>query len=63
VPYADAKALANALETMLAWSPEERAAYGKRGSDHVRSRFTLEQLTSKTLDVYERVLARRRNRN
>lgn len=60
VPYADAKALADAIETMLSWSPEERAAYGKRGSDHVRSRFTLEQLTSKTLDVYERVLARRR---
>lgn len=63
VPYANAKALADAIETMLSWNPEERAAYGKRGSDHVRSRFTLEQLTSKTLDVYERVLARRRNRN
>ncbi|HMN39087.1 MAG TPA: glycosyltransferase family 4 protein [Hyphomicrobium sp.] len=60
VPYADARALADAIGTMLSWSDEERAACGKRGSDHVRSRFTLEQLTSKTLAVYQRVLERRR---
>ncbi|MEZ5899244.1 MAG: glycosyltransferase family 4 protein [Hyphomicrobiaceae bacterium] len=61
VPYANSKALADAIEKMLSWSSDEREACGKRGSDHVRARFTLEQLTSKTLAVYERVLARRRH--
>ena len=60
VPYADAKATADAIEKMLSWTPGERAACGARGAAYVRARFTLEQLTSKTLAVYDTILARRR---
>ncbi|HEY8130155.1 MAG TPA: glycosyltransferase family 4 protein, partial [Hyphomicrobium sp.] len=49
VPYADPKAVAGAIETMLAWQPEKRRAHGERGAANVRGRFTLQQLTSKTL--------------
>jgi glycosyltransferase involved in cell wall biosynthesis len=59
VPYADPDAVADAIATMLSWSTAERKACGARGAAHVRRRFTLQQLTSKTLDVYSRVLARR----
>lgn len=60
VPYADPKALADAIATMLAWTGAERKLCGARGANHVRARFTLENLTTKTLAVYDRVLARRR---
>lgn len=59
VPYADAKATADAIETMLGWSAEERKACGARGAQNVRSRFTLDNLKRKTLQVYDTVLARR----
>jgi glycosyltransferase involved in cell wall biosynthesis len=55
VPYADPGALADAIQTMLSWPPEQRKAYGQRGAAHVRSRFTLQQFTGKTLAVYERL--------
>ena len=57
VPYGDPKALAEAIATMLNWSEAERKALGERGAQHVRSRFTLKQMTSKTLAVYHEVLA------
>ncbi|MBR2535576.1 MAG: glycosyltransferase family 4 protein [Hyphomicrobium sp.] len=60
VPYADARATADAIATMLSWPKERRQAFGARGAAHVRSRFTLDQLKSKTLAVYDTVLARRR---
>ena len=59
VPYGDPKALAEAIATLLAWPESERKACGARGAKHVRSRFTLEQMTSKTLAVYHEVLASR----
>jgi glycosyltransferase involved in cell wall biosynthesis len=59
VPYADPEALANAISKMLNWSADERKAIGARGSTNVRRRFTLDQLTSKTLAVYDRVTASR----
>ena len=62
VPYADPKATAEAIATMLAWSETERKACGARGAKHVRARFTLENLTTKTLAVYDRVLARRQGK-
>ncbi len=62
VPYADPKALADAIATMMAWSDAERKACGARGAKHVRARFTLENLTTKTLAVYDRVLARRQGK-
>jgi glycosyltransferase involved in cell wall biosynthesis len=53
VPYADPAATADAILTMLAWQPEMRKAYGERGKINVCSRFTLQQLTSKTLRLYQ----------
>jgi glycosyltransferase involved in cell wall biosynthesis len=55
VPYANPEAVADAIAKLLSWSPEERKAMGARGSAQVRRRFTLDQLISKTLAVYERV--------
>ncbi len=63
VPYANPEAVAAAISKMLGWSAEERKAMGARGSAQVRRRFTLEQLTSKTLAVYERVATARATPN
>lgn len=63
VPYANPPALADAITRMLSWTNEERRAYGARGAAHVRARFTLDQLKSKTLAVYARVLERRGQRS
>ena len=60
VPYGDPNSVAGAITTMLNWPDSERRAFGARGAKHVRSRFTLEQMTSKTLAVYREVLAKRR---
>ncbi|MGL4396691.1 MAG: glycosyltransferase family 4 protein [Hyphomicrobium sp.] len=60
VPYGDPQAVADAIATMLAWPPDVLKAHGARGAAHVRARFTLDQLTTKTLAVYRDVLARRR---
>ncbi|MFT3733252.1 MAG: glycosyltransferase [Hyphomicrobium sp.] len=59
VPYADPKAVVDAIEKMLSWPADQRKAMGARGSAQVRRRFTLDQLTTKTLAVYERVVAAR----
>ena len=53
VPYANPPAVADAIGAMLRWPSEKRKAYGQRGSAHVRSRFTLQQFTGKTLAVYQ----------
>jgi hypothetical protein len=45
---------------MLALPAEERRAMGARGAAYVRANFTLDQLKSKTLQVYRTVLERRR---
>lgn len=60
VPYGDPEAIADAIEALLGMPAADRNAMGARGAAHVRARFTLEQLTSKTLAVYARVLERRR---
>ena len=59
VPYADPAALARAIQTMLGATSAERKAIGARGSANVRKRFTLQQMTEKTLAVYHRVHAAR----
>ncbi|RUO98298.1 MAG: glycosyltransferase [Hyphomicrobium sp.] len=56
VPYAAPDAVAAAISRMLSWPAEKRRAYGERGRANVHSRFTLQQLISKTLAVYHRVL-------
>ncbi len=60
VPYGDPGAVAKAVEEMLSWPKSQRDAMGARGRARALNRFTLEQLTSKTLKVYETVLERRR---
>lgn len=60
VPYADAAKLADAIALMLSWPEEARRAMGARGALRAWQRFTLQQLTSKTLKVYDTVLSRRR---
>jgi glycosyltransferase involved in cell wall biosynthesis len=59
VPYADPKSVAEAIAKMLSWTPDERKAMGARGAANVHKRFTLQQLTSKTLAVYERLRSHR----
>lgn len=61
VPYANPKALADAIAQMLEWPAQERKAAGERGAHNVRARFTLDQLKSKTLQVYDTVLRRRKS--
>jgi glycosyltransferase involved in cell wall biosynthesis len=60
VPFAAPGQLADAIERMLALPAEERRAMGARGAAYVRANFTLDQLKSKTLQVYRTVLERRR---
>ncbi len=58
VPFADPSALAAALTEMLA-DDVTRQAMGHRAAQHVRATYTLDKLTSSTLQVYETVLRRR----
>jgi glycosyltransferase involved in cell wall biosynthesis len=60
VPYGEPARLAEALDRFFAMPMAERRAMGERASAFVRGHFSLEQLTSATLDVYQTVLARRR---
>lgn len=59
VPYADPAALADALERILSLSASQHQAMGGRGRAHVLANYTLDKMTSATLDVYRRVLAAR----
>lgn len=56
VPYGNPQAVAKAIDTMLSWPVEKRRSQGERGIENVHGRFTLQQLTSKTLAVYDRLL-------
>lgn len=56
VPAGDAAALAGAIRTALALSPEERNAIGARASIRARAEFALAQMQVKTLAVYDELL-------
>ena len=56
VPAGDAEALADALETLLALSPDDRQAMARRAQKHVTAHFSLRAMTDKTIDVYNRLL-------
>jgi glycosyltransferase involved in cell wall biosynthesis len=56
VPFGEPARLASAIRTMLSWTDEQRKTAGARGAAHVRRKFTLEQMTSKTLAVYRQVM-------
>ncbi len=58
VPAGDAKALAAAIAGALALSPRERSALAARASAHVRAAFSLEAMTTATLEVYARLAGR-----
>ncbi len=57
VPAGDPEALASALAHAFALAPDERAGVGARGAAHAAARFSLEAMTSATLDVYRTLLA------
>ena len=59
VPHGDARALADAIKTLLAMTSDERKAIGRRGSELVRGRYTIAQLCEKTLAVYQEVVRSR----
>ncbi len=63
VPYSDPSRLADALARMLGKSETDRLAMAARAARHVRANFTLERLTTSTLQVYDRVLERRAAQN
>ncbi len=56
VPPGDSVALANAIQSALNQSPEERLAMTGRGLDHTSKNFTVETMCAKTLEVYRQVL-------
>lgn len=59
VPPGDADALAAALARALDMAPEARQAMAERAIANVRRHFTVETMATKTLDVYEELLALR----
>ena len=56
VPAGDADALAEALKAALSLGATARDAMARRARAHVESHFSLEQMTSDTLDVYGALL-------
>jgi glycosyltransferase involved in cell wall biosynthesis len=58
VPDADEDALASAAARLLA-SPDEARKMGARGRELIRREYSVEQMTRRTLEVYDRVLGPR----
>ncbi|MDD3371260.1 MAG: glycosyltransferase, partial [Alphaproteobacteria bacterium] len=58
-PPGDARALAQALETVLALPAAERQTYAVRARAHIRDHFTTASTTSKTLEIYRDLLQNR----
>lgn len=56
VPPGDSDALAEAIQTALGLSPEERLELTGRGLTHASRNFTVETMCAKTLDVYTQCL-------
>jgi glycosyltransferase involved in cell wall biosynthesis len=56
VPPGDAAALAGALAAVLGLSPAERLALAERARAHVHAHYTTEEMTARTLAVYEVIL-------
>ena len=59
VPDGDEDALADAAARLLA-SPDEAAGMGARARELIRREYSVEQMTRRTLEVYQQVLAPRR---
>lgn len=58
VPPGDAGALADAMEQMIAWGREARAAMGARGQAHVAAHYSVATMCRTTLGIYDRLLGR-----
>ncbi|WP_339831555.1 glycosyltransferase family 4 protein [uncultured Parvibaculum sp.] len=58
VPPGDAGALADAMEQMIAWGREARAAMGARGQAHVAAHYSVASMCKTTLGIYDRLLGR-----
>lgn len=56
VPASDPAALADALSAAISLTPSDRKAIGARARNHVRDCFSLDQMKSKTLEVYNKLL-------
>ncbi len=56
VPPGDADELARTIDLVLSQTPEHRQAMAESAQTHIRSRFTTEAMTSKTLEVYRELL-------
>lgn len=56
VPPGDSDALAEAIQTALSLSPEERLELTGRGLTHASRNFTVQTMCAKTLDVYAQCL-------
>ncbi len=56
VPFDHPERLADALCSFFSMDEARRAAMGRRGSERVRTTFTIERLTQATLDVYRELL-------
>jgi glycosyltransferase involved in cell wall biosynthesis len=56
VPPGDAAALAGALAEALDLDPADRLALADRAIAHIRTNFTVERMTSRTIALYEDVL-------
>ncbi len=52
VKAGDAQAWADAMRHAMSLNEESRFAMGKRGREHVRRLFSLQQMCNRTLDVY-----------
>ncbi len=57
VPFGDATALAQALETFFAMPEAKRRAMGARGAERVRDTYTIQGLCEKTLALYHEVVS------
>ena len=58
VPPGDAGALADAMEQMIAWGREARAAMGARGQAHAAAHYSVAAMCKTTLGIYDRLLGR-----
>ncbi|MEP4806457.1 MAG: glycosyltransferase, partial [Hyphomicrobiales bacterium] len=56
VPPGDVGALADALQTVLTMSEQERRTIGKRAREHAVANFSLDAMCNQTLAVYKSLL-------
>jgi len=58
VPPGDVDALADAIQRIIAMVPLQRFLMGKRGRARIETLFSKQQMVSKTIDIYARMLSK-----